>query len=163
MKCATHQAGLTARSSVTGRVAATGARQAGRVATAGAGQGELYKATAGALQPLAQPHYFEEFAFSAREWVVKDLVVDPAEAGEDSAATGAAQALQRLYTEHVVPADMLTLWNNGLGNLRHRLAPGQDPVAERPRVVNDFAQWIVKHLLHVDPHPTLNRFFIFLG
>ena len=75
MKCATHQAGLTARSSVTGRVAATGARQAGRVATAGAGQGELYKATVGALQPPAQTHYFEEFVF------------DPAEASEDSAAT----------------------------------------------------------------------------
>ena len=39
---------------------------------------------------------------------------------------------------------------NGLGSLRHRLTPGQ--------VVN-----IVTHLLHVDSHPTLSRFFTFRG
>ena len=153
MKCMTHQTGLTAKSSVMGRAAA-----------AGAGESELYNAITGVASRLFKfviCDYFEEFVFSVREWVVADLVVQPAEAGEDAAATGAAANLQLLYTEHVVPASMLALWNNGLGSLRHRLAPGQHPVAERPRLVNEFVQWIVKHLLHVDSHPTLNRFFTF--
>lgn len=155
LKCVTHQTGLTARSSVEGRAAAMGA-----------GGSELYKALTGVAARLFKfviCDYFEEFVFSVREWVVAALVVQPAEAGEDAAATGAAAALQLLYTEHVVPKGMLALWNNGLGSLRHRLAPGQDPVAERPRLVNDFVQWIVKHLLHVDSHPTLSRFFTFRG
>ena len=150
LKCVTHQAGLATKSAVIGRAAATGA-----------GGGELYKAITGVASRLFKYvicDYFEEFVFSVREWVVADLLVQPAEEGEDAAATGAAKALQRLYTEHVVPDAMLELWNNGLGNLRHRLAPGQDPVEERPRVVNEFVQWIVKHLLHANSHPTLNLF-----
>ena len=155
LKCATHQTGLSAKSSVIGRAAATGA-----------GGGELYKTITGVAVRLFKYvicDYFEEFVFSVREWVVQKLVVQSAEEAEDVAATGAAKALQRLYTEHVVPQDMLRLWNNGLGCMRHRLGPGEDLVEERPRVVNDFVQWIVKHLLHVDSHPTLSRFFTFRG
>ena len=155
MKCATHQTGLSAKSSVIGRAAAIGA-----------GDGELYKAITGVASRLFKYvicDYFEEFAFSVREWVVQKLIIQSAAADEDTAAIGAAKALQRLYTKHVVPDRMLALWNNGLGDLRHRLEPGLDPDEERPRVVSDFVQWIVKHLLHVDSHPTLSRFFTFRG
>jgi len=154
LKCATHQTGLSAKSSVIGRAAATGA-----------GGGELYKTITGVASRLFKfviCDYFEEFVFSVREWVVQKLVVQAAEE-EDVAATSAAKALQRLYTEHVVPREMLRLWNNGFGSMRHRLEPGENPDAERPRVVNEFVQWIVKHLLHVDSHPTLSRFFTFRG
>ena len=150
LKCATHQTGLSAKSSVIGRSAATGA-----------GGGELYKTITGVASRLFKfliCDYFEEFVFSVREWVVHKLVVQSAEEEENVAATSAAKALQRLYTEHVVPRDMLRLWNNGFGCMRHRLEPGENPDEERPRVVNDFVQWIVKHLLHVDSHPTLSRF-----
>ena len=154
LKCATHQCGLSAKSSVIGRSASVAG-------------GELYKAITGVASRLFKYvicDYFEEFAFSVREWVLQNLVVQPPEAVEDTAATGAAMGLQRLYTEHVVPSRMLALWNNGFGSLRHRLlVPGQDPDQERPRVVNDFVQWIVQHLLHVDSHPTLSRFFTFRG
>ena len=101
LKCVTHQTGLTAKSSVVGRAAATGA-----------GESELYKAITGVSSRLFKfviNDYFEEFVFSVREWVCADLLVQPAEAGEDLAATGAAKALQRLYTEHVVPDAMLSL------------------------------------------------------
>ena len=155
LKCVTHQTGLSAKSSVIGRSAATGA-----------GGGELYKTITGVASRLFKYvicDYFEEFVFSVREWVVQKLVVQSAVEEEDIAATSAAKALQRLYTEHVVPQDMLRLWNNGFGCMRHRLKPGEDPIEERPRVVNDFVQWIVKHLLHVDSHPTLSRFFTFRG
>ena len=82
---------------------------------------------------------------------------------EDAEAIAATTALETLYTQHVFPQGMLDLWNNGLGAMRHRLKPGGDPVEERPRVVNLLVQWIVGHLLHVDSHPTLTRFFTFRG
>ena len=153
LKCLVHQTGLTAKSAVTGRSAATGA-----------GGGEFYKTITGVASRLFKYvicDYFEEFVFSVREWVVQTLVVQSAEELEDVAATSAAKALQRLYTEHVVPEDMLRLWNNGLGCMRHRLKPGESPEEERPRVVSEFVQWIVNCLLHVDTHPTLTRFFTF--
>ena len=155
LKCVTHQTGLSAKSSVIGRSAAIGA-----------GGGELYKTITGVASRLFKYvicDYYEEFVFSIREWVVQHLVVQSAEEAEDVVATGAAEALQRLYTEHVVPKEMLRLWNNGFGCMRHRLQAGEDPVEERPRVVNEFVQWITTHLLHVDSHPTLSRFFTFRG
>ena len=67
--------------------------------------------------------------------------------------------LQTLYTLHVVPAAMVLLWNNGLHHLSHVVWPGEDPVVERPRLVREFVQFIVKYFLHVDSAPTLSRFF----
>ena len=152
LKCVTHQTGLTAKSAVIGRAAA-----------AGAGGSEFYKTITGVASRLFKYvicDYFEEFVFSVREWVVHKLEVQPAEE-EDIAATSAAKSLRRLYTDHVVPQEMLRLWNNGFGCMRHRVKPGQSPEEERPRVVHEFVQWIVKHLLHVDSHPTNTRFFTF--
>ena len=151
LKCLTHQTGLTAKSSVMGRVAsATG--------------GELWKTLTGVASRLFKfviTDYFEQFVSSVRDWVDHKLVVQSADDPEDTAATGAAKALQKLYTLHVVPEEMLALWNNGLSIMRHRLPPGEDPVQERPRIRDRFVHWISKHLLHVDSHPTLSRFFTF--
>ena len=69
LKCATHQTGLSATSAVIGRAAAIAG-------------GELYKAIAGVAARLFKYvicDYFEEFLFSVREWVVQDLIVQPAE------------------------------------------------------------------------------------
>ena len=60
VKCATHQAGLSATSSVIGRAAS-------------AAGGELHKAIAGVAAWLFKYvlcDYFEEFVFSVREWIV---------------------------------------------------------------------------------------------
>ena len=67
--------------------------------------------------------------------------------------------LRTLYTAHVVTDEMLSLWNNGLHRLSHVVRAGEDPIAERPRLVREFVQFIVKHLMHVDSAPTLSRFF----
>jgi hypothetical protein len=64
--CGTHQAGLTAKSAVTGRAAAAAAR------------GLLHEDIAGVAVRLFKyliNDYFEEFAFSVNEWVVRDLVI----------------------------------------------------------------------------------------
>ena len=96
LKCVTHQTALSAKSSVMGRAAATGA-----------GEGELYKAITGVASRLFKfviCDYFEEFVFSVREWVLRDLVVQAADAPQDAAGVAAAQALQSLYTEHALPS-----------------------------------------------------------
>ena len=67
--------------------------------------------------------------------------------------------LQTLYTPHVVTGVMVALWNNGLHRLSHVVRIGEDPVVERPRLVREFVQFIVQHLLYVDSAPTLSRFF----
>ena len=154
LKCATHQTGLSAKSSVIGR-------------TAKAAGGELYKAITGVASRLFKYvicDYFEEFVFAVREWVAHKLIVQPQADDEDTASIAATMAMQSLYTEHVLPTSMLALWNNGLGVMRHRLRnPDENPDVERANVVSQFVQWIVKHLLHVDSHPTLTRFFTFRG
>ena len=72
---------------------------------------------------------------------------------------GRTKKLQRMYTTHVIPDAMVSLWNNGLQRLSHVVMTGEDPVVERPRLVREFVQFIVKHFLHVDSAPTLSRFF----
>ena len=57
--------------------------------------------------------------------------------------------------------ELSALWNSGLGNVSHIIGAGQDPVAERPRVVSRIVEFLVKHLMIVDSSPTLSRFFTF--
>ena len=82
-------------------------------------------------------------------------------AEEDGNGQAEALKLQALYTEHVIPNELLALWNNGLHRLSHIVLAGEDPVAERPRIVAMFVKRLVTNLLHVDSSPTLSRFFTF--
>ena len=77
-------------------------------------------------------------------------------------SSGVRKVAGALYTEHVLPDEMLALWNNGCNRRLCLVLPAnQDPDAERPRVVLMFVKWLAKHLLHVDSSPTLSRFFTF--
>ena len=69
--------------------------------------------------------------------------------------------LRNLYTDHVVPDDLMALWNNGLGRVSHIVRADQDPVAERHRVATSMVKLLVAKLLRVDSSPTLSRFFSF--
>ena len=69
--------------------------------------------------------------------------------------------LRNLYTDHVVPDDLMALWNNGLGRVSHIIRADQDPVAERHRVATSMVKLLVAKLLRVDSSPTLSRFFTF--
>ena len=148
--CGTHQAGLAAKSAVAGR-------------SASVARGKLYRDVAGVTVRLFKyliNDYYDEFVFSVNEWVLRELEVLPPQAA-DAAAQAETARMQLLYTTHVLPDELLTLWNNGLRRMCHVLDAGQDPKTERPRVVALFVQWIVKHLLHVDSRPILTRFFTF--
>ena len=69
--------------------------------------------------------------------------------------------LQKLYTDHVVPDDLMLLWNNGLHRVCHIIGADEDPVAERPRVAKRMVKLLVAQLMRVDSSPTLSRFFTF--
>ena len=69
--------------------------------------------------------------------------------------------LREVYTKHVVPDEMVALWNVCAESLSHRLAPGADAFASRPALVNQFTSFIIKFLLTPEEHPTLTRFFTF--
>ena len=153
--CGTHQTGLAAKSAVTGRAAAAAER------------GKLYEDLAGVAVRLFKSlinDYFDEFVTSINAWVVRELTVlqplsvDAADAPIHQAAT---QKMQTLYTQHVLPDELVALWNNGLHRLSHVVGAGEDPVVEKPRVVQRMVQFIVKRLMLVDSSPTLSRFFTF--
>ena len=142
--CGTHQAGLAAKSAVLGRAA----KVAGK---------KLYVDIIGVsarLYKYLMNDYYDEFVFSVNEWVVRCLKVLPAGQGD---ATRHARTLKMraLYTQHVLPDKMLELFNNGIGmgRVSHVVRRGQHPDSERPRLVREFVQFIVKHLLHVDSAP----------
>ena len=69
--------------------------------------------------------------------------------------------MKQLYTEHVLPDDLLELWNNGLGNLSHVIGADRDKDEEKPRMVAKFVRWLTEHLMKVDAKPVLSRFFTF--
>ena len=103
--------------------------------------------------------YYEEFCTNVRDWANTVDIVEHDEAhldrGED------VHRLRALYTDHVVLDRMVALWNNGVDNLSHMLAVGADLVASRQALVDQFAAFIVEHLLTPDEKPTLTRFFTF--
>ncbi len=149
VKCVTHQAALSARRAVIGSFAA-------------AAGGELYQTIAGTAVRLFKyiiNDYYEEFCHNVRDWVSRQLRVVAHGDGILSPPAG----LRQLYTSHVIPDEMMLLWNNGLDCMSHVVGVGVDPTGERPVLVARFSRLIIRMLLHVDSHPTVTRFFTFRG
>jgi len=71
--------------------------------------------------------------------------------------------LHDVYTMHVIPDELLFLWNFQLNTLKHVIIAGQNIVAVRFDMVLRFTNFIVTKLLTPDSHPTLTRFFTFRG
>lgn len=69
--------------------------------------------------------------------------------------------LRILYTEHVLPDNMLALWNDGIDRLSHVVRASEDQMEQRPRLVRECVQCIVTQLMHMDSCPTLSRFFTY--
>ena len=139
VKCATHQAALTAKAAVTGSFAA-------------AAGGELYKAIAGAAVRLCKyliNDYYEEFCNTAGDWVSSKLRVvahGTCAREKDQAANG----LRDLYTKRVISDEMMFLWNCGFSKMLHEVGAAVDPNSERPALVARFARFIIQELLKVN-------------
>ncbi|MEC9253541.1 MAG: hypothetical protein VX863_01705, partial [Candidatus Thermoplasmatota archaeon] len=151
VKCATHQAALTAKAAVTGTFAATAG-------------GELYKTTAGVAVRLFKyliNDYYEDFCTTAWDWVSNKLRVVAHGGGERDRHTATTRGLRELYTSHVIGDEMMLLWNNGFGLLSHEVGAGVDPTDARLALVGRFARFMIEELLKVDSHPTVTSFFTF--
>ena len=61
--------------------------------------------------------YYEDFCSTTRDWVSTHLNV----LAHGNGARQPAVGLRDLYTAHVIPDEMLFLWNSGLGSLSHVL------------------------------------------
>ncbi len=140
VKCGNHQAALSAKYAVVGDAA-----KAVSVGTAFT----LVTASAVRLYKYALGDYYEEFVSSCHDWVRRTVaLLPPAMAGQPQAA-----ALQRLYTEHVVPDAVL----------RHVADVEGFAEDQRLAMANRWEDFVVRHLLVPDAHPTLTRFFTFRG
>jgi len=165
-KCGTHQSALAAKNGVIGRAAATAAAAGGE-----AKEFEDVTGTAVRLFKYLVPDYYDHFRRSVEQWVHCNLEVFlPGDPGRpQAAADGQPQAarLQALYTDHVIPNDLLQFWivpaEGGTGKLQMVMKDGEDMAAARERLENECSAFLVKRLLHVDSHPTLTRFFTYRG
>ncbi|CAK0870746.1 unnamed protein product [Prorocentrum cordatum] len=146
------QAALSAKSGVIG-VAAEIAGGALREAIAGVAV-RLFK--------YVLNDYYEEFCTQVHDWVSAKLRVVP-HADQDEGGRLQVQVLREVYTSHVIPDEMLALWNCGTWRLVHAVAPGVDDVAARPGLLRRFVDFLVRTLLRPESHPTLTRFFTFRG
>jgi hypothetical protein len=111
--------------------------------------------------------YYEEFRLATQSWVSTRLAI----VRGDQVRAEAIQSLEglvALYTERVLPRELLRWWNNGLDSMQHRLAMEDeprfdaDPAGFRAYIVGEIAEALRKHCLVVDEHPTLSRFFTFI-
>ena len=149
----THQTGLSAKCGVEGSAAST----------ANGNDDVIGMATR--LFKYLINDYYEELCTNVTNWIARSLnVVEHDEAERTFLGRGQdVHNLRELYADRVVPDVMVALWNVGVGTLSHRLAPGAADLSSRPALVNQFAAFIVKHLLAPGEHPTLTRFFLHSG
>ena len=83
--------------------------------------------------------YFDEFVASINKWITGSLrMLLPHQADPDSQAE--MMKLRKIYTCRVVPDALIKLWNNGFRTLSYIVGEGEDPVADRPRVVARMVQ-----------------------
>jgi len=153
MTCAAHTANLATGSVVQGMAA-----EIGDVCKTA-----LYKTMGGTAVRLFKyllSDYWEEFVASTRAWVNRTLVVLSSD-HRDAAHEDYMRRLQELYTPHVVSDRCRRLFNGGLKPLTHVVADGVVAEAERPAVVRDVVDFVVRDLFTVDEHATLSRMFTY--
>ena len=153
-KCGTHQAALAAKNGVIGRAAAAAAAVAGEKK-----EFEGVPESAVRLFKYLVPEYYEDFKVSVAKCVHDSLdTLSPSDTAETQAALdGLPQAaqLQVVYTKHVISYELIALCQSITQQ------PGEDIFAARKRREDGWISFVLKHLLHVDHHPTLTRFFTF--
>ena len=160
------KAALSAKNAVLGRVAAA--------AAAAAGEAKEYKgitATAVRLFKYLAPESYDDFVNSVRKWVhTNSDVLFASDPGQPQAAPeGQARLVrtQALYTEHVIPEDLLRLmyWpaTGGVARFFTVAMEGETLAAARERLERQCVSVVLTKLARVDEHPTMTRFFTFRG
>ena len=165
-KCGTHQACLTAKNGILGRVAAAAAAAAEE-----ANEFENVTATAVRLFKYLVPQSYDDLTRSIVVWVQgKCDVFLPDSAGQPQAAPGSqpqAVRLQALYTQHVIHMDLAQVlyWPDTGSAPRFYtvVKEGEDIAAAAVRLQKTLQVLLPAQLLCVDNHPTLTRFFTFRG
>ena len=151
MTCAAHTANLATGSVVQGVAAEIGDVCKSKLhLTIGGTAVRLYK--------YLLSDYWEEFVASTRGWVDRTLVVLSSD-HRNAAHEDYMRRLQELYTTGVISDRCRRLFNGALKPLTHVVADGVDAQAERPAVVRDVVDFVVRDLFTVDERPTLSRMF----
>ena len=151
MTCAAHTANLATGSVVQGVAAEIGDVCKSKLhLTIGGTAVRLYK--------YLLSDYWEEFVASTRGWVDRTLVVLSSD-HRNAAHEDYMRRLQELYTTGVISDRCRRLFNGALKPLTHVVADGVDAQAERPAVVRDVVDFVVRDLFTVDECPTLSRMF----
>ena len=176
--CASHSTNLTVASVARGRIAQSALANA----AVGAGGGQSAADARDRAQSESAVHrqacgmivrynkylvndYYSEFRANLRGWAGALQIQAPA--GRRAEAAERASALQRLYTERVLPNAALAVLNNGVTYREHCVpAPAaaecaRDPAAYKRLLVEQLVGCLRPRLLNVSEHPTETRFFTF--
>ena len=113
------------------------------------------------------PDYYEDMKLSSEIWIRDYVDAVPATCGNGQPQAASLDRLQVLYTKHVIPDGVLQLWSNRVrapkAKVQTILREGEDMEAGKQRINHEWLQFITTHLLQVDSHPTLSRFFYLSG
>lgn len=149
LKCAAHQASLAAKTATVG----AGAR-------VGVGQTEdgmrAANQTCGAAVRLFKyllAEYWDEFVAATRSYITENLRILPS-AHSQADQVDEAHGLQVLYTQSVVPTEVLCILNNGLV-FEHvaDFAAESHSQEESEAIINSLSDCLTQHVFHVDEHP----------
>ena len=157
LKCASHQANLAAKTATVGAAARLGAGSdkaaIGAITNICGVVVRLYK--------FLLANYWEEFNNTTHAHIVRTFRCVPAAAAEP-AAQHAARNLHELYTERVVPQELLKVMNNGLSNMDH-VTDGETHGMEEKRIwaIDRLYDIVRRRVWQVDEHPVITRFWTF--
>lgn len=162
VRCATHQAQLSAKNAAIGPAAAAGTLNAA-IGNKDMLNGNLCKIIV-KLFKFVVPDYFEEFVVRIREWAFSLTVAGPAELEPDRVALD--ENFRILYGRRVLPVCVTKILNNGVSQMQHvrgelALPPGDEDAREF--LARQLADTLRDECLTVDEKPTLTRFFTFVG
>ena len=174
--CASHSTNLTVASVARGRiaqsaleneaVAAGGGQSAADARDRAQSESAVHRQACGMIvryNKYLVNDYYSEFRANLRGWAGALQIQAPA--GRRAEAAERASALQRLYTERVLPNAALAVLNNGVTYREHCVpAPAaaecaRDAAAYKRQLVERLVGCLQPRLLNVSEHPTETRFF----
>ena len=105
------------------------------------------------------PAYYEEFSNSVKLYLMQHCRTVPADKAKQDNHKEHVSRLVALYGPDAIPVDMIDAYNITLEAPLHALSgdANQDPTHVRGR----FLSLIQKHILRVDEHPVVTRFWTF--
>ena len=106
------------------------------------------------------PAYFEEFSNTLKQYLLQNCRLVPVDESEQASHQKRVSGLLDLYGTDALPAELIDVYNICLEAPTHAHHQ-HDANQDLPQVRGQFLLAIQKHILRVDEHPVVTRFWTF--